>query len=119
MAPTPMFASGRPLSDIDMHAAFCIGRLDGPPLKPSAYPANFQEHIAHLNEEVALALDRLRSYLRPKTYLDNEAIVMAVAEGKAARERTGEVCVSSPQSMECKHLAETVAECRKPDFLPY
>lgn len=110
--------AGRPLSDVELRAAYCIGRLDGPPLDPNKYPESFRPGISKLNDEVGLSLYRLKSYLAPKEYLDTDALLYAVAQGKVAQEDAG-ACMVSPKSERCAYLAKDVSGCRNPDFLPF
>lgn len=109
---------GRPLSDVELRAAYCIGRLDGPPLDPNRYPEAFRPNISKLNDEVSLSLHRLKSYLAPKEYLDTDALLYAVAQGKVAQEESG-ACAGNENSQRCAYLTKDVSGCRSPNFLPF
>ena len=111
--------AGRPPSDIELRAAYCLGRLDHPALEPQKYPQEMHKDIEASNSAAAIARRRLQIYLEPKSYLDTDALLMAAARGKEAQAKTADACMENSKSSECAYLTKDQSGCRNPSFLPF
>jgi len=122
IAVTPAYAQVAP-TDNDLRAAYCIGRINAPPLDVDQFPPAVRSQLQHLNEQTENTLRRLRTYVLPKLYqLDPDAMILANKQGEAARQRTGDMmnrCLQDKADRECVRDMQDIKNCREATFLPF
>lgn len=106
-------------TDVELHAAYCTGRLLGDDPDLSKLPPELRAKIQKTIDEKNVAMAKYGAYVKPRLGIVNtDALWLAMKQGELARDRIMADCADA-NSDTCMRARRDIDDCREARFLPF